>query len=68
MMKWYVKYNIWTADVKSNMLVMTAMFAILYGSVKESGLQQVSTRDLAIPMRRSNQLSHEATDVQIGHL
>ena len=48
--------HIWTADMKSSeamiLAVMNAIFAI-----------GVWTRDLAIPVRRSNQLSYEVTDV-----
>ena len=43
--------------------VTNAIFAIAHGSLKNSGLNGVWTRDLAIPVRRSNQLSCEATDV-----
>ena len=35
----------------------------IYRSLKKSGLQRGLNRDLAIPVRRSNQLSYEATDV-----
>ena len=43
--------------------VMNAIFAIALRSLKISGLQRGLNRDLAIPVRRSNQLSYEATDV-----
>ena len=50
--------------------VMNAIYAIAYRSLKKSGLQRGSNgvrtgyRDLAIQVRRSNQLSYEATDVR----
>ena len=43
--------------------VMNAIFAIALRSLKIQDFNGVWTRDLAIPMRRSNQLSYEATDV-----
>ena len=43
--------------------IMNVIKAIVYRSLKKSGLQRGLNRDLAIPVRRSNQLSYEATDV-----
>ena len=43
--------------------VVKAIIAIAYRSLKNSWLQRIWTRDLAIPVRRSNQLSYKATDV-----
>ena len=44
--------------------VMNAIYAIAYIEAwKSQDFNGVSTRDLTIPMRRSNQLSYEATDV-----
>mgnify|MGYP007094275874 CR=1 FL=1 len=44
--------------------VMKAIYGILYIEAwKSKDLNGVWTRDLAIPLRRSNQLSYEATDV-----
>ena len=43
--------------------VINAIQAIANRSLKNSGLQQGLTRDIAILVRRSNQLSYEATDV-----
>ena len=44
--------------------VMKAIFAIAWGSLKSLGsdFKGVSTCDLMIPVRSSNQLSYEATD------
>ena len=41
--------------------VMNAIYAIAW---KSQDFNRVWTRDLAIPVRRSNQLSYEATDVE----
>ena len=44
--------------------VMNAIYAVAYIEAwKIQDFNGVSTRDLAIPVRRSNQLSYEATDV-----
>ena len=44
--------------------VMNAIYAIAYIEVwKSQDFNGISTRDLAIPVRRSNQLSYEAIDV-----
>ena len=44
--------------------VMNAILAIAYRSLTNSVLQRgLYTRDLAMPVRRSNQLSYEAADV-----
>ena len=43
--------------------VMNAIWVIAYRSLEKSGLNGVWTRDLAIPLRRSKQLSYEATHV-----
>ena len=44
--------------------VMNAIYAIAYIEAwKSQDFNGVWTRDLTIPMRRSNQLSYEATDV-----
>ena len=43
--------------------VMNAIQAIALEAWKSQDFNGVWTRDLAIPVRRSNQLSYEATDV-----
>ena len=44
--------------------VMNAIYAIAYIEAwKMQDVNRVWTRDLAIPVRRSDQLSYEATDV-----
>ena len=67
-MNWYMKWSIqWFADMKSSaamiLAVMSAIFAIAQRSLKSQDFNGVWTRDLAMPVRRSNQLSYEATDV-----
>ena len=50
--------------------VMNAIYAIAYIEAwKSQDFNGVWTRDLAIPVRRSNQLSYEATDTPVsrGH-
>ena len=42
---------------------VNAILAIAERSLKISGVNRVWTRDLAMPVRRSNQLSYEATVV-----
>ena len=66
--KWYMKCFIyWTADLKSRKLWSSQLWTQFKRSRKEAWKSQdfngVWTRDLAIPVRRSNQLSYEATDV-----
>ena len=46
--------------------VMNATLAISWRSLKISGPQRGLTRDLAMPVRHSNQLSYEATAVGLG--
>ena len=59
--------HIWTAEKKSSeamiLAVMNAIFAMSKEAWKIQDLNGVWTRDHAIPVRRSNQLSYEATDV-----
>ena len=67
-MKWYMKYIIcWTADLKSNELwssqLRTQFLQLRMEAWKIQDLNRVWTRDLAIRVRPSNQLSYEATDV-----
>ena len=46
--------------------VMNAIFAIAYIEAwKSQDFNVVSTRYIAIPVRHSNQLSYEATDVYV---
>ena len=49
----------WTADFESEYAVIIAVIE----AWKSQDFNGVRTRDLAIPVRRSNQLSYEATDV-----
>ena len=61
--KWYMKCFIyWTADLKSSQL-WTQFQQLCREAWKSQDFNGVWTRDLAIPVRRSNQLSYEATDV-----
>ena len=63
----YEMNHIWTADMKlSEVMIFAVMSAILQlrrEGWKIQDFNGVWTRDLAIPVRRSNQLSYEATDV-----
>ena len=66
--KWYMKCFIyWTADLKSSKLwssqLWTQFKQLRIKAWKCQDFNGVWTRDLAIPARRSNQLSYEATDV-----
>ena len=66
--KWYMKdFIYWTADLKSNELwssqLWTQFKPLRIEAWKSKDSNGVWIRDLAIPMRRSNQLSYEATDV-----
>ena len=58
--------HIWTADMKSSeAMILAVVNAILQLRKEDWKIQDfngVWTRDLAIPVRRSNQLSYEATD------
>ena len=66
--KWYMKCFIyWTADLKSSKLwssqLWTQFKQLRIEGWKSQDFNGVWTRDLAVPVRRSNQLSYEATDV-----
>ena len=66
--KWYMKCFIyWTADLKSSKpwssQLWTQFKQLRIETWKSQVFNGVWTRDLAIPLRRSNQLSYEATDV-----
>ena len=66
--KWYMKCFIyWTADLKSSELwssqLWTQFKKLRIEAWKNQDFNGVWTRDLAIPVRHSNQLSYEATDV-----
>ena len=66
--KWYMKWIIyWTTDMKSSnamiLAVMVAVLEIALISLKIQDFNGVWTRDLAILVQHSNQLSYEATDV-----
>ena len=58
----------WTADLKSIQLwssqLRTQFKQLRIEAWKSHDFNGVSTRDLAIPVRRSNQLNYEATDSQ----
>ena len=63
-----MKYFIyWTADLKSSELwssqLWTQFKQLRIEVWKSQDFNGVWTRDLAIPVRRSNQLNYEATDV-----
>ena len=63
--KWYMKCFIyWTADMKSSELWSSQFKQLRKEAWKSQDFNGVWTRDLAIPVRRSNQLSYEATDVR----
>ena len=57
----------WTTDLKSSELwslqLWTQLKQLRTEAWKSQDFNGVWTRDLAIPVRRSNQLSYEATDV-----
>ena len=64
-----MKYFIyWTGDLKSSELwssqLWTQFKQLRLETWKSQDFNGVWTRDLAIPVRRSNQLSYEATDVE----
>ena len=66
--KWYMKCFIyWTADLKSSELwpsqLWTQFKQLRIETWKSQDFNGVWTRDFAIPVRRSNQLSYEATDI-----
>ena len=66
--KWYMKWFIyWTADLKSSKLwssqLWTQFKQLRIEAWKSQDFNGVCTRDLAIPVRRSNELNYEATDV-----
>ena len=66
--KWYMKcFKYWTADLKSSKLwtsqLWTQFKQLRIEAWKSQGFNGVWNRDLAIPVRRSNQLSYEPTDV-----
>ena len=73
--KWYMKCFIyWTADLKSSKLgssqLWTQFKQLRIEAWKSQDFNGVWTRDLAVPVRRSSQLSYEATDtdtVSRGH-
>ena len=67
-LKWYMKCFIyWTADLKSSELwssqLRTQFKQLRIEAWKSQAFNGVWTRDFAIPVRRSNQLSYEALDV-----
>ena len=63
----YEMNHIWTADMKSSELWSSQLWTQFLQLRREAreiqDFNRVWTRDLAIPVRRSNQLSYEATDV-----
>ena len=63
----YEMGQIWTTDMKSNEAMILQLWTQFLQLRKEAWKIQdfngVWTRDLAIPVRRSNQLRYEATDV-----
>ena len=66
--KWYMKcFLYWTADLKSSKLwssqLRTQFKQLRIEAWKSQDFNGVWTRDLAIPVRHSNQLRCEATDV-----
>ena len=66
-----MKYFIyWISDVESSKLwssqLWTQFIQLRREAWKRQDLNRVWTRDLAIPVRRSNQLSYEATGVGSG--
>ena len=67
-LKLYMKYFIyWTVDVTSSKLLSSQLWTQFYGIAyigarKIQDFNVVWTRDIAMPVRRSNQLSYEATD------
>ena len=67
--RWYMKCFIyWTARLKSSELwssqLWTQFKQFRIEAWKSQDFNGVWTRDLTIPVRRSNQLSYEATDVE----
>ena len=67
-LKWYMKSFIyWTADLKSSKpwspQFWTQFKQLRTEAWKSQDFNGVWTPDLAIPVRRSNQLSYKATDV-----
>ena len=68
MVKWFMKcFLYWTADLKSSKLWSSQLWMqfkqLRIEAWKSQDFNGVWTCDLAIPLRRSNQLSYEATDV-----
>ena len=63
----YEMNHIWTADMKSSELwssqLRTQFLQLQREASKIQGFNRVWTRDLAIPVRRSNQLSYEVTNI-----
>ena len=68
--KWFMKCFIyWTADVKSSTSYDPCSYErnlcnCVRRSLKTQDFNGVWSRDLTIPVRRSNQVSYEATDVE----
>ena len=63
MMKWYMKWIIWNQVKLWSSQLRTQFLQLRREAWKIQDFNGVWTRDLAIPVRRSNQLSYEATDV-----
>ena len=68
LLKWYMKCFIyWTGDLKSSKQwssqLWTQFKQLRIEAWKSLDFNRVSTRDLAIAVPRSNQVSYEATDV-----
>ena len=68
MMKWYMKWiiyelRIWNQVKLWSSQLWTQFLQLRREAWKIQDFDGVWTRDLAIPVRRSNQLSYEATDV-----
>ena len=66
--KWYMKcFMYWNADLKSSKLwssqLWTQFKQLRIEAWKSQDYNEVWIRDLVIPVRRSNQLSYEATEV-----
>ena len=67
-MKWYMKWiiyelRIWNQVKLWSSQLWTQLIQLRREAWKIQDFNGVWTRDLAIPVRRSNQLSYEATDV-----
>ena len=68
-MKWYMKWiiyelRIWNQVTLRSSQLWTQFLQLRKEAWKIQDFNGVWTRDLAIPVRRSNQLSYEATDVR----